>query len=131
MSFGRNMGGQYGAQMQQMMQDQMQNQMRGMQPQFAPMGNYQNMMQAAPMQAPAMQGFQGMNPMAMAQMLRRLNTGNPIPQTNLPKMSGVAGMGGAMGAGLNPFLNRSPIGLKMPINRDAFNDFINSISAGG
>ena len=128
MSFMRNMGGQYAGQMQQMMQDQMQNQMRGMQPQFAPAGNYQAMMQAAPMQTPAMQGFQGMNPMAMAQMLRGLNKGMPIPQTNLPKMSGVAGMGGAMGTGINPFLNRSPTGLKFNLNRDSLTDFINSIS---
>lgn len=130
MSFMRNMGGQYAGQMQGMMQDQMRNSMQGMAPQFAPMGNYQSMMQAAPMQAPQMQGYGGMNPMALAQMLRGLNKGSPIPQANLPKMSGVAGMGGAMGTGLNPFLNRSPVGLKLNINRDAFSDFINSISGG-
>ena len=99
--------------------------------QLFPQQNNDALMQTAPMQAPAMQGYQGMNPMAMAQMLRRLNTGNPIPQTNLPKMTGVVGMGGAMGTGLNPFLNRSPVGLRMPINRDSYSDFINSISAGG
>lgn len=133
MSFMRNMGGQNMGQMQQMqqmMQDQMRNRMQGMAPPVAPTGNYQSMMQTPSAPAIQMQGYGGMNPMALAQMLRGLNKGSPIPQANLPRMSGVAGMGGAMGTGLNPFLNRSPVGLKLNINRDAFSDFINSISGG-
>lgn len=98
--------------------------------QMFPQQNNEALMQTAPMQAPQMQGYGGMNPMALAQMLRGLNKGSPIPQTNLPKMTGVAGMGGAMGTGLNPFLNRSPVGLKLNINRDSYADFINSISGG-
>jgi hypothetical protein len=96
--------------------------------QMFPQQNNQELMQSAPMQTPQMSGYQAMNPMAMAQMLRKLNTGMPIPQANLPRMSGVAGMGGAMGAGLNPFLNRSPVGLSMNTNRDSYLDFLNSMS---
>jgi hypothetical protein len=131
MSFMRNMGGQNMGQMQQMqqmMQDQMRNRMQGMAPPVAPMGNYQSMMQTPSAPALQMQGYSGMNPMALAQMLRGLNRGAPIPQSNLPSMSGVSGMGRSFGIGLNPFLNRSPAGLKLNINRDAFSDFIKSIS---
>lgn len=96
--------------------------------QLFPQQNNEALMQTAPMQAPQMQGYTGMNPMALAQMLRGLNKGMPIPQSNLPQIRSVSGMGGAMGIGLNPFLNRSPIGLKMNINRDSYSNFINSIS---
>ena len=96
--------------------------------QMFPQQNNEALMQTAPMQAPQMQGYTGMNPMALAQMLRGLNRGAPIPQSNLPSMSGVSGMGRSFGIGLNPFLNRSPVGLKLNINRDAFSDFIKSIS---
>jgi hypothetical protein len=127
-----NRSGMYQGQMQQMMQQQMQNQaqqdaMRRMQSQFAPMQNNQALMQTAPMQTPQMGGYQGMNPMAMAQMLRgRMGGMNrpPMPQI------GNQAMANSFGAGINPNPQPFNVGLNPTMNRSAFVDFIKSLSGG-
>lgn len=84
-----------------------------------------------------MQGYQGMNPMALAQMLRGRLGGlrspsqfvglNPMQR---PPMTGVGGMGDAMGAGINPNAGNIYGGLSPMGNRQAFINFINSLNRG-
>lgn len=84
-----------------------------------------------------MQGYQGMNPMALAQMLRGRLGGlrspsqfvglNPMQR---PPMTGVSGMGDAMGAGINPNAGNIYGGIGPMGNRQAFINFINSLNRG-
>lgn len=49
------------------------------------------------------QPVQGMNPMAMAKMLRQMQGQQmPLQTMQYPQMMGVAGMGNAMGTGIIP-----------------------------
>jgi hypothetical protein len=133
-------------QMQQMMM--MQNAMRQQEmPPFQPTPSApaQTALSMPPMQnvvapqAQPMQGYQGMNPMAMAQMLRGRFGGartamptafggiNPMPR---PPMTGVSGMGDAMGTGINPNAGNIYGGISPMGNRQAFMNFINSLNRG-
>mgnify|MGYP000169688439 CR=1 FL=1 len=125
---------QYQAQMQQMMQQQMQNQAQQdaysrMQQQFAPMQNNQALMQPAPMPIPQFQGYQGLSPMALAQMLRQ-GGGGAVPQA--PSVGGNVGLNpNAMPfrVGLNPMAGRG-FGINPAMNRSSYLDFLNSMSGG-
>lgn len=122
----------YAGQMQQMMQQRMQNQGQQdaysrMQQQFAPMQNYQALMQAAPMPTPQFQGYQGMNPMALAQMLRR-GQGGAVPQA--PRVGSNVGLNPnarPFSVGLNPMAGRG-FGINSVMNRSSYLDFLNSMS---
>lgn len=85
------------------------------------------------------QGYQGMNPMAMAQMLRgRFGGARPpmptafggINSTPRPPMMGVGGMGDAMGTGINPNAGDIYGGINPLGSRQAFMNFINSLNRG-
>ncbi len=52
----------------------------------------------------------GLNPLAMAMMLRGGKSGVTPPSADLAQMSGVAGMGGSMGTGLTQDAYNSGIG---------------------
>ena len=52
----------------------------------------------------------GLNPLAMAAMLRGASGNVPIPATDTAQMTGVAGMGGSMGTGLTQDSFNSGIG---------------------
>lgn len=131
-------------QMQQMMM--MQNAMRQQQMPPSPptpSAPAQSALSMPPMQnvvAPQpqpMQGYQGMNPMAMAQMLRNRFGGlrgpaqflglNPMQR---PPMIGVNGMGDAMGTGINPNAGNIYGGIGPMGSRQAFTNFINSLNKG-
>jgi hypothetical protein len=123
---------QYLAQMQQMMQQRMQNQAQQdaytrMQQQFAPMQNYQGLMQSAPMSAPQFQGYQGLSPMALAQMLRQ-GGGGAIPQAPDAGV-GINPMARPFNVGINPMAGRG-FGVTPMQNRSAYLDFLNSMSGG-
>lgn len=122
-------------QMQQMMQ--MQNAMRQQQMQQAPASSAVSMppMQNVVAQQPQFtQGYQGMNPIAMAQMLRG-RTGSSMPfvgmtPTQRQPMMGVSGMGDAMGMGVNPNAGNIYGGINPLTNRNSYLNFINSMSGG-
>lgn len=84
-------------------------------------------------------GQGGMNPMAMAQMLRGRFGGArpqmPTPFAGInsmprPPMMGVSGMGDAMGTGINPNAGDIYGGVNPLANRQAFLNFINSLNRG-
>ena len=62
----------------------------------------QQLGQSGQMSQPTSRGANlgGLNPLAMAMMLRRGNSNVTIPSTDSPQMTGVAGMGESMGTGL-------------------------------
>ena len=86
-----------------------------------------------------MQGYQGMNPIAMAQMLRGRFGGartpmptpfagiNPMPK---PPMMGIGGMDDAIGTGINFNAGNVYGGINPLTNRNAYLNFLNSISGG-
>lgn len=133
-------------QMQQMMM--MQNAMRQQQMPPSPptpSAQAQSALSMPPMQnmvapqAQPMQGYQGMNPMAMAQMLRGRFGGArpqmPTPFAGInsmprPSMMGVGGMGDAMGTGINPNAGDIYGGVNPLGSRQAFMNFINSLNRG-
>lgn len=130
-------------QMQQMMM--MQNAMRQQQMPPSPPTPAQSALSMPPMQnvvAPQpqpMQGYQGMNPMAMAQMLRGRFGGARTPMPTAfgginsmprPPMTGVSGTGDAMGTGINPNAGNIYGGVNPLANRQAFLNFINSLNRG-
>lgn len=100
----------------------------GMQAPSMPLQNYQSLMQPAPMPTPQFQGYQGMNPMALAQMLRR-GQGGAVPQA--PSMGGVGLNPNArpFNVGLNPNAGRG-FGINPNMIRSTYLDFINSMSNG-
>ena len=125
---------QYANQMQQMMQQQMQNQSRQdaysrMQQQFAPMQNYQSLMQPAAMPTPQFQGFQGLNPMSLAQMLRRGQGGAAPQMPNFGRGVGLNPNARPFNVGLNPMAGSS-FGINPNTIRSSYLDFINSMSGG-
>lgn len=86
-----------------------------------------------------MQGYQGMNPLAMAQMLRgRFGSfRQPMPTTfgginsmPRPPMMNVGGMGDSMGTGINPNAGDIYGGVNPLGDRQAFLNFINSLNRG-
>lgn len=107
--------------------------------QIFPQQNNESLMQTALMQSPQMQGYQGMNPLAMAQMLRGRFGGARTPMPTAfgginsmprPPMTGVSGMGDAMGTGINPNAGDIYGGVNPLANRQAFLNFINSLNRG-
>lgn len=52
----------------------------------------------------------GLNPLAMAMMLRKGGSDLAVPDASLAPMSGIAGMGGSMGTGLTQDAYNSKIG---------------------
>jgi len=97
------------------------------QPPSTPMQNNQGMMQTAPMQIPSFGGYQGMNPMAMAQMLRGRISGFGLGRP--PMNVGLNPNQQPFNVGLNPMAGRG-FGINPNTIRSSYADFLSSLDKG-
>jgi hypothetical protein len=103
-------------------------QVGGMQSPSMPMQNNQAMMQTAPMQTPSFGGgYQGMNPIAMAQMLRGRIGGFGLGRP--PMNVGLNPYQQPFNVGLNPMAGRG-FGINPNTIRSSYADFLSSLDKG-